>query len=102
MGQPDAPQLNRVWTAIQADMNRPQPVIRRHSLRFSIAAVVLLVTLLLPWSLNTQQIALAVPSQPQPNATLVTPTAPTGDAATAITLSATDAAIPPAQTPGAP
>lgn len=104
VGQATTPQLGRVWTAIQADMARPRTVPRRHVMRYTFAVAVLVLAVLLPWSLNTRQIALAVPSHPTvPLTETVTETPPSQVVMARATLTAdvTNPAIPAAETPTA-
>jgi anti-sigma factor RsiW len=104
IGQPNAPQLGRMWTAVQADMHRPTPVANRQLLtRSGVACVILILVMLLPWSLNQGQIALAVPSLPATpalNDATDTPSNNT-EAAVVVALNVTHAAIPAAETPDA-
>jgi anti-sigma factor RsiW len=105
LGQPAAPDLSRVWIAIQRDMSRSDPVRRRYLGHYGIACLILALTLLLPWSLGQQHIALAVPRQPSAPAVLsVTEAAGATEEANmaeVAMVSATDAVIPPAETPSA-
>lgn len=105
VGQPNVPQLGRMWAAIQADMQRPQRVVNRQLLtRSGVACLILVLSLLLPWSLNNQQVALAVPSQPAaPKMLSATNTPPLqvalAAATEAVDTRVTDSAIPAAETP---
>lgn len=106
LGRPDAPQLGRVWLAIQADMARPRAVSRPPLARFGVACLVFVLALVLPWSLDKQQVALAVPSQPPApalTATLSVTRAPeTALRGQTPTASKTEAVIPAAETPLVP
>ena len=100
-GQPNAAQLGRIWQSIQTDMNRPTPVASRIDMRYTVAIFMLMITLLLPWSLDTQPVAHALPLPPQPALS------PTGTpvrivSATEVVARVTDPPIPPAETPVAP
>lgn len=63
------PQLNRIWADIQADMTRPR-IIARPQTRYGVAALILMLALLLPWSMDKQRGALALPLQPIPAVSL--------------------------------
>lgn len=101
-GQPNQAQLGRIWQSIQTDMSHPTPVAGRVDLRFTVAAFILMVTLLLPWSLDTQPpVAHALPLPPQP-ALSQTGTPVHVVSATEVIARVTDPPIPPAETPVAP
>ena len=105
LGQPNAPQLGRMWSAIQADMQRPRPVPRRATGRAGVALLILTLALLLPWSLDKQQVAHAVPDQPAaPASTAGVTEAPVTVAMVtpAAKVNSTNALIPPAKTPATP
>jgi hypothetical protein len=102
LGQPEKPQLGRMWTAIQQDMKRPRQVLPRYRTRYGAVLVVLMVALVLPWTLGTQQRALAVPpNYPviQPTAATATPTRVANHTLTQTTVVYTETAIPVAKTP---
>ncbi len=101
-GQPDARQMGRIWQSIQIDLNRPTPVVRRIDTRFTVAAFILMLTLLLPWSLDTQPVAHALPLPPQPAVTQTSTPVRVVSATEAAILRLTDPPIPPAETPVAP
>ncbi len=62
------PRYDKMWASIQADMSRPREP--RFQMRFGLAALMLALALLLPWTLGRQQTALAaVPTQPSPELT---------------------------------
>ena len=101
--RPDSAQLSRIWLAIQNDMNHPTPVGARLDMRYGLAAFVLALALLLPWSLDTPPVARALPLPPQPALEAQTGTpARTSSAAQTVAMRVTDPAIPPAETPVAP
>ncbi len=87
----DAPRLDKMRAAVAAEMVRPAkraPRVRLYQARYSLAALILMIALLLPWSIRTRSFAL--PTQPQPE----TLTPPEGTAVVAlptetITLTAT-------------
>jgi anti-sigma factor RsiW len=68
IGQENRPRYDKMWASIQADMSRPkQP---RYQMRYGLAALMLLVALLLPWTIGRQSKALAaLPTQPSPELT---------------------------------
>ncbi len=105
LGQPKQPQLGRVWSAIQSEMNRPTPVARAPLTRYAVACLILALALVLPWSLDKQQVALAVPQQPAaplvPGATEAASTEEPRAVAT-VAPNVTNAAIPAAETPNTP
>ncbi|MFO7320528.1 MAG: zf-HC2 domain-containing protein [Chloroflexota bacterium] len=108
IGLPDSLQLNRMWLAIQSDMNRPRTIPRPQLARMGVACLVFVLALLLPWSLDKQQVALAVP--PPPRAPVVTAslnvTASPESGRRALpptaAASSTEAVIPAAKTPDTP
>ena len=105
LGQPNAPQLSRMWSAIQADIDRPRPVARRSAGRYGVVLLMLLAALLLPWSLDKQPVVLAVPDQPPaPVSTAEVTGAPTlvAMATPVVTVNSTYAIIPAAKTPATP
>jgi anti-sigma factor RsiW len=99
--QPNNAQMSRIWQSIQVDMNRPTPVAHRIDRRITIAAFILMLTLLLPWSLDTQPVAHALPLPPSPAVTQ-TSTPMRAGSPTEIAVRLTDPPIPPAETPVAP
>lgn len=107
VGQANSQQLGRVWTAIQADMAQPKPAIStslsRQLTHYSVAALILTLAILLPWSLDKQPVALALPSAPAIAVTAeVTETPTSVGTPVAMVIGATDPAIPAAQTPATP
>jgi anti-sigma factor RsiW len=108
LGRPDAPQLGRMWLAIQADMNRPRRIARPNLARFGVACLVLVLALILPWSLDKQQVALAVPPQPSaPPLTVSLNVTASPEGGTRLVpptaaASSTEAVIPAAETPITP
>jgi hypothetical protein len=104
IGQPDMPQMQRMWSAIHADMQRPQRVSRRPVGRYGVVLLIFMLALLLPWSLDKQGVAHAIPNMPAPATTAsVTETPLHVVMATPIaSAKSTDAVIPAAQTPATP
>jgi anti-sigma factor RsiW len=105
IGQPSAPQLGRMWAAIQSDIQRPRPVTRRSTGRVGVALLILALALLLPWSLDKQPVARAIPNHPvAPASTADATEPPTLVAMTtpAVTVDSTYAKIPAAETPATP
>jgi anti-sigma factor RsiW len=103
IGQPSRPQLSHIWSSIQSDMRRAQPFQPRFRRRYGIAVLVLVLSLLLPWSLGGDAFVLAVPLPAVP-ASLAGSAPVTGTPALkqTVALLLTDARIPPAETPSAP
>jgi anti-sigma factor RsiW len=67
LGQPDAGQLQRIWGAVQAEQNHPSGTSWRHyAAQYGFAALLLMLALLIPWTLHSQQMALALPLPPVP------------------------------------
>jgi anti-sigma factor RsiW len=105
LGQPNAPQMTRLWAAIQADIQKPRPVPRRTTGRAGVALLILILALLLPWSLDKQPVAHAVPDQPAaPASTAAVTEAPAVVAMLTpeARVNSTYALIPPAETPATP
>lgn len=102
IGQPTHRQLSHLWTAIQTDMRRANPMQPRFRRRYGIAVLVLLLALLLPWSFNGEPLMLALSLQNEPRtlSAEVTPSIPVTQQT--IALRATAPRIPPAETPNAP
>jgi anti-sigma factor RsiW len=70
IGQPHAPQLQRIWAGVQAGMTPPPNKQNRYplSLRYSFVAFMLVLTFLLPLTLGNRNVPFSVPSQPKPPA----------------------------------
>jgi anti-sigma factor RsiW len=102
VGQPNAPQLGRVWAAIQTDMGRSRPVMGGHQARFGLAFIILILALALPWTMDKRQVALALPPQPAARVVVAMTETPASDESASSPLSVTNAAIPAAETPNAP
>jgi anti-sigma factor RsiW len=68
IGREDKPRYDKMWVSIQADLSRPkQP---RYQIRYGLAALMLMVALLLPWTMGQRSTALAaLPTQPSPELT---------------------------------
>jgi anti-sigma factor RsiW len=63
-----APRLDKMRAAIAAEMARPAahaPRVRLYQARYSLAALILMVALLLPWSMRSRSFALPTPPQPE-------------------------------------
>ena len=105
IGQPSVPQLGRMWSAIQTDIQRPRPVPRRSTGRYGVALLILVLALLLPWSLDQQPVVRAIPNHPvAPASTADVTAAPTlvAMATPVATVNSTYAKIPAAETPATP
>jgi anti-sigma factor RsiW len=110
MGQPGVAQLDQMWLAIQTDMSHARPVRRRFKRRYGLAALILLLALILPWSLKEHEFVLAFPLQsaqnqhrPAPIPAGLTPESPVAHGGeTIVDLHVTSPCIPPAETPAAP
>ena len=105
LGQPNAPQMSRMWSAIQADLDRPHPVARRGTGRAGVALLILTLVLLLPWSLDKQRVVHAIPNQPPaPASTAGVTEAPVSVAMVtpSARVNSTYALIPAAETPATP
>jgi anti-sigma factor RsiW len=68
IGQESRPRYDKMWASIQADLSRSkQP---RYQTRYGLAAIMLLMALLLPWTMGQRSTALAaLPTQPSPELT---------------------------------
>lgn len=76
IGQPDKPQLDRIWGAIQAEMSptapaqRPQPhylQVKRANARFGLVSIAFGLVMALPFTLGNSHVsALYVPTPPVP------------------------------------
>lgn len=109
IGQPSTPQLDTMWAAIQANMRHARPIRRRFRRRYGLAVVLILLTLLRPWSLSTPQFAFALSLAPVPEPNVdgsATPESPVNAAAearpTRVLARAGDPLLQPAETPAAP
>jgi anti-sigma factor RsiW len=68
IGQEIRPRYDKMWASIQADLSRPQQP--RYQMRYGLAALMLLLALLLPWTMGQRSTALAaLPTQPSPELT---------------------------------
>lgn len=68
IGQEIRPRYDKIWASIQADMSRPKQ--QRYQVRYGLAALMLLMALLLPWTMGQRSTALAaLPTQPSPELT---------------------------------
>lgn len=70
------PRLDQIWAGVQADMRQPkrQPI-RQEQARYSIAVLLLVIALLLPWSMRSSAFTLPTPPTPAGLATPSTPVA---------------------------
>jgi anti-sigma factor RsiW len=89
IGQGGMPK-DRLWAAVQADLNRPRRKSTLYRARYGLAVVVAALALLFPWVMGRQELALAAPpTQPDPLSAIqrpdVTEPIPSG---TAVALSA--------------
>lgn len=65
IGQETTPRYARMWASIQADLSRPKH--QRSQIRFGLAALMLMLALVLPWTMGQRSTALAaLPTQPSP------------------------------------
>lgn len=69
VGQPDKPQLDNIWSAIQAEMKGHHTSRRRPAIhmRYGFAGMVLALTFLMPFTMGNRDVAFSVPSQPAPH-----------------------------------
>jgi anti-sigma factor RsiW len=85
-----APRFDLIRAAVMAEVHQPKRQPRLVDARFSIAALLLVVALLLPLSVRERVFALPTPTQPQPEYTAVQGTAVAAAPATdTVTLTAT-------------
>lgn len=62
----DAPRLDKMRAAVMAEMARPAaPRARLDQARLGLVALILVATLLLPWSMRSRSFALPTPPQPE-------------------------------------
>jgi anti-sigma factor RsiW len=107
IGRGEKPRFDRVWAAIQMDMEKPRRVSIFYRTRYGLALMAAALGLLFPWIISGQNVTLAAPpTQPAPLLAVQTAgvTAPVSQG-TAIALSVTigdGAATPEAQPDGAP
>jgi hypothetical protein len=95
LGQPTAPQLRRMWSAIERDMTPPETPRPRYQRRYGLVALALMIVLLFPWTLGNQNVPFLLPTQPMPSlAATMSPGTPESGAAhrspVAVALRATD------------
>lgn len=86
-----APRLDRIRAAVMTEMAQPRPQPKLYQARFSLAALVLVGALLLPWSMHGQVFSLPTPPQPEqirPQGTAVVAVMPTEAATLTATLQA--------------
>ncbi len=63
----DAPHLDEIRAAIMAEMAQPaarKPKARMYQARYSLAALILMIAVLLPWSMQSRSFSLPTPPQP--------------------------------------
>jgi hypothetical protein len=84
------PRLERIRAAVMAEMETPaKPKMRIHQARYSLAALILVMALLLPWSMRNRPFALPTPPQPEtltPQGTAVVAALPPATATLTATL----------------
>jgi anti-sigma factor RsiW len=93
VGQPAPAQLERIWAAVEADLYTP-PRTRRATpvfrLRYGVAALMMVLTLMVPLLLADGQVATATATQPAPERVAVVVTiAPQVEATEAVQLQRT-------------
>lgn len=94
LGNP-LPSLDRIWAGVEAEMRAPKrPTISFEQARYSVAVVLLMIVLLLPWSLRAHQFNLPTPPTPD---TVNTPATPA-----VLTAKTTSEFLPPVQPNHAP
>jgi anti-sigma factor RsiW len=85
VGQADKVTLNRVWMAVQQDIQQPRRAVRPYSARYGVVALVAVFMLLIPLTLGNQNLPLALPAtQPSPLVLQLTPSS-TDSAESALT-----------------
>ncbi len=92
-----APRLDKIRAGVMAEMRQPKPPIRLDHARYSLVVLMLMVTLLLPWSMRGQAFSLPTPPQPEQTTPQGTPVVyvPSTDAVTlTATLQANYAPLP--------
>jgi len=84
-----APRLDKMRAAVMAEMKQPaakaKSQAKMYQARYSLAALILMIALLLPWSIQNHTFALPTPPQPErgtPQGTAVVAMLPTPEAAT--------------------
>lgn len=86
----NVPRFDQIRAAVMAEVHQPKRQTRLVDPRFSIAALLLVVAFLLPFSVRERVFALPTPTQPQPEYTAVQGTAVAAASATnTATLTAT-------------
>jgi anti-sigma factor RsiW len=89
------PRLDKIRAGIMADMRQPEPSksgrarLMRTQARYSFAALVLMIALLLPWSIQSRAFALPTPPQPETTTPQGTPVVLASATEEAPTLTAT-------------
>jgi hypothetical protein len=69
IGQEKTPRYDKMWASIQADMSRPKQ--QQYHMRYGLAALMLMLALLLPWTMGQRTKAReALPTQPSPELTV--------------------------------
>jgi len=86
VGRHHNPDFDRMWGTIQAEL--PQPRYPQMSFRYGLAALMLLLALVVPFTMGNRDLAHTPPDQPQPYTDIATETPPGGQAIAAATLAA--------------
>jgi anti-sigma factor RsiW len=83
-GEGQAPRLEKIRAGVMSEMRQPKPTVRLYQARYSLVALILIVTLLMPWTMRGQAFPLPTPPQPEQVNPPGTPVValPTADAAT--------------------
>jgi len=77
LGQPDAAQIRRIWSAIEAEQSQPSaPHWTRYTTRYGFAGLLLMLALLIPMTVRSQQMGLSLPLQPVPQTQMAAGTPP--------------------------
>ena len=76
--------LEKIRAGVMHEMRQPKPPMRLYQARYSLVALILIVTLLMPWTMRGQAFSLPTPPQPEQIDPPGTPVValPTADAAT--------------------
>lgn len=59
------PRLEKIRAGVMDEMRQPKPPMSLYQARYSLAALLLIVTLMLPWSMRGQAFSLPTPPQPE-------------------------------------
>jgi anti-sigma factor RsiW len=85
VGQPQGPQLQKLWMAIQQEINPPAAQRRTNPASYGFAALVLILMLLVPATLGNRNVPFSLEPRPAP-ALAVTGTPKTGGTQSATTI----------------